>query len=345
MNFHSTNPAARRIASLRGLSPFLGSADSRATTASSGDEKKLTVPRATIRALLALLSVLLLSGVASAREPDKKVVLVITADASDYILAAGGTIAAMLGEDAEGYLVRVTNDDKDSWDLTPEETARRTREESEQAAKILGFKEVESLGYRAGELGGVSPTELRDRILFYIRLYKPTVMFIPNPYAEYVEVLDRFYVGQAAEDARRAASLSNYQPPFAVVGLETHITPELYYYAQPFDPRRREPESTATFVPQPKVLDIASTFDKKLRAAQALKTINHSMAMRIKDRLESTGRSLPLLKEVDEESVNKLVEINIRKLAEIAAEDTEHSRAEEFHYAGVEYQIPAKYLQ
>ncbi|MDA1314496.1 MAG: PIG-L family deacetylase [Acidobacteria bacterium] len=294
---------------------------------------------------LLVASLLLVFGSSPAAAADKKVVLVITADASDYILAAGGTIAKMLDAGAEGYLVRVTNDDKDSWDLTPEETARRTREESEQAAKILGFKEVESLGYRAGELGGVSPTELRDRILFYIRLYKPAVLFIPNPYAEYVEVLDRFYVGQAAEDARRAASLSNYQPPFAVVGLETHVTPELYYYAQPFDPRRREAESTATFVPQPKALDIASTFDKKLRAAQALKTINHSTAMRIKDRLESTDRRLPLLDEINEESVNRLVEINIHKLAEIAAKDTEHSQAEEFHYAGVEYQIPSKYLQ
>jgi len=295
--------------------------------------------------ILLCASLLLVFGAGTAPAADQKVVLVITADASDYILAAGGTIARLLDEGAEGYLVRVTNDDKDSWDLSPEETARRTREESETAAKILGFREVESLGYRAGELAGVSPTELRDRILFYIRLYKPAIMFIPNPYAEYVEVLDRFYVGQAAEDARRAASLSNYQPPFAVVGLETHITPELYYYAQPFDPRRREPESTATFVPQPKVLDIASTFDKKLRAAQALKTINHSMAMRIKDRLESTGRRLPLLEEVNEVSVSKLVEINVRKLAEIAAKDTEHTQAEEFHYAGVEYQIPTKYLQ
>ncbi|HUG80165.1 MAG TPA: PIG-L family deacetylase [Bryobacterales bacterium] len=290
-------------------------------------------------------SLLLAFGSSPAAAADKQVVLVITADASDYILAAGGTIAKMLDAGAEGYLVRVTNDDKDSWNLTPEETARRTRAESEAAARILGFKEVESLGYRAGELGGVSPTELRDRILFYIRLYKPAVMFIPNPYAEYVEVLDRFYAGQAAEDARRAASLSNYQPPFAVVGLETHITPELYYYAQPFDPRRREAESTATFVPQPKVLDIAATFDKKLRAAQALKTINHSTALRIKDRLESTGRRLPLLAEVNEESINQLVEINVRKLAEIAAKDTAHSQAEEFHYAGVEYQIPSKYLQ
>ena len=276
---------------------------------------------------------------------DSKVILVVTADASDYILAAGGTIAGMIEDGAEAYLVRVTNDDKDSWELTPEETARRVRDESETAAKILGFKEVESLGYRAGELGGVSPTELRDRILFYVRLYKPAVMFVPNPYAEYVEVLDRFYTGQAAEDARRAASLPNFQPPFKIVGLETHLTPELYYYAQPFDPRRREAESTATFAPQPKVVDISSTFAKKLRAAQALKTINDSMAMRIKDRLESTSRRLPLLDEVNEESVSRLVEISVRKLAEIAAKGTNHKQAEEFHYAGVEYQIPSKYLE
>ena len=284
-------------------------------------------------------------GVPSVKAADKKIVLVVTADASDYILAAGGTIAGMIEDGAEAYLVRVTNDDKDSWDLTPEETARRTREESEKAAKILGFKEVESLGYRAGELGGVSPTELRDRILFYVRHYKPAVMFIPNPYAEYVEVLDRFYTGQAAEDARRAASLQNYQPPFSVVGLETHITPELYYYAQPFDPRRREAESTATFTPQPRVMGISSTFDKKLRAARALVTINHSMTMRIKSRLDATKRKLPLLEEVDETSVKKLVEINVRKLAEIAARDTDHKQAEEFQYAGVEHQIPSKYLQ
>lgn len=292
--------------------------------------------------LIACLAIYVGVGAAAA---DKKVVLVVTADASDYVLAAGGTIAGMIEGGAEAYLLRVTNDDKDSWDLTPEETARRTREESEKAAKILGFKEVESLGYRAGELGGVSPTELRDRIMFYVRHYKPAVMFIPNPYAEYVEVLDRFYTGQAAEDARRAASLPNYQPPFSVVGLETHITPELYYYAQPFDPRRREAESTATFTPQPKVMDISSTFDKKLKAAQALGTINQSMAMRIKSRLESTNRKLPLLDEVDEASVKKLVEINVKKLAEIAAKDTAHKQAEEFQYAGVEYQIPSKYLE
>jgi len=274
-----------------------------------------------------------------------KVVLVVTADQTDYLWAAGGTIASMIDDGATAYLVRVTNDDKDSWDLSPEETARRARIENEEAAKILGIKEVRSLGYRAGELGGVSPTEIRDRLIFYVRLYKPDVMFIPNPYAEYVEVLDRFYAGQAAEEARRAAALENFQPPFSEVGLKAHITPELYYYAQPVDPRRREPESTATFVPQPKTFDIAGVFARKLRAAQALKTANRSLAMRIKDRLETTNRHLPLLDDVTEEAINHLVEINLTKLAALGARGTALKQAEEFQYAGVEYQIPAKYRQ
>jgi LmbE family N-acetylglucosaminyl deacetylase len=291
-------------------------------------------------------ALILLAAIFSSRAfpADNKVVLVVTADASDYILAAGGTIATMVAGGATAYLVRVTNDEKDSWDLPAEEAARRTSDESRQAARILGIKEVDSLGYRAGELGGVSPTELRDRIMFYVRLRKPDVMFLPNPYAHYVEVFDRFYAGQAAEEARHAAALENFEPPFAVAGLGPHLVPELYYYAQPFDPRRREPESTATFAPQPKVMDISAAFDKKLRAAQALKTINYSMAMRVKQRLESTGRQLPLLDKTDDISIQKLVEINVRKLSEIAAEKTSYKLAEEFEYAGEAFQIPSKYL-
>lgn len=284
-----------------------------------------------------ILFLFLMASLASA-----KTVLVVTADASDFVLAAGGSIAAMVEKGDRAILIRVTNDDKDSWNLSPEETALRTKAEVEQAAKILGIAQVHSLGYRAGELGGVSPTEIRDRILFYVRLVKPDVMIIPNPYAEYVEVLDRHYTGLAAEEARRIASLPNHQPPYGEVGLQPHVVRELYYYAQPFDPGRREAESTATFTPQPKVMDIAPGFNRKMRAAQALKTINYSTAMRIRQRLEESGRKLPLLDKADEAAVAKLVEINVRKLAEIAAKDSPHQQAEEFMYAGPDFQIPAK---
>ncbi len=193
------------------------------------------------------------------------VVLVVTADASDYLLSAGGTIAGMIAQGAAVYVIRVGNDEKDSYDLPAEETARRTRLESEDAGRILGVKEVVSLGYRSAELAAISFTELRDRLIFYIRLYKPRVLFIPNPYNEYDRVLDRYYTGWAAEDAWRSAGFATYGIPFAEAGLTPHQTPELYYYGQPFDLRRREPESTSTFVPEIKIVDISATLAQKVK--------------------------------------------------------------------------------
>jgi LmbE family N-acetylglucosaminyl deacetylase len=280
-----------------------------------------------------------------AAQTTKPVVLIVSADTENCLFAAGGAIADMVDRGASAYLIRVTNDDKDAADLSPEEAALRTRTESEQAAQILGVKEVVSMGYRAAELADVPFTTLRDRLMIYIRHYRPTVMFIPNPYTEYDRVLDRYYTGRAAEDAWRAASLENYLPPFTAAGLRPHLTPELYYYAQPLDPRRRDAESTATFVPQPKVVDISRTFDRKLKAVQALKTVNRAAAMRLKARLTSTGRRLPLLDVVNEVAINGLVEQNVRGLAKVAATGTPYPLAEEFRYAGLEFRIPAKYRQ
>ncbi len=260
-------------------------------------------------------------------------VLVVAADASDFVLAAGGTIAKMAEAGSAVYVIRVTNDEKDSWGLPPEETALRARAEADSAARALGVKEAISLGYRAAELADVSFSGIRDRLIFYIRHYKPSVMFIPNPYSEYDRVLDRYYTGAAAEDAFRVAALENFQLPHGDVGLAPHLTPELYYYAQPLDPRRKEPESTATFVPRPKSVDIASTLPKKLAAAAALKTSNESTARRLKARLDATGRRLPILDTVDESSIKRLAEINVRGLG----------TTEEFRYAGVEFRIPRKY--
>jgi hypothetical protein len=94
----------------------------------------------------------------------------------------------MVQRGAKAILVRVTNDDKTAWKLSPEEAAVFNRQEAEQAAKILGFQEVVSMGYRAHELADVPFTSLRDRLILDIRHYRPTAMFIPNPYAEYDRV-------------------------------------------------------------------------------------------------------------------------------------------------------------
>jgi len=127
------------------------------------------------------------------------------------------------------------------------------------------------------------------------------------------------------------------------VDLAPHLTPEVYYYAPPVDPARREPESTETFVPQPKMVDISGVLDKKIRAVQALKTINRSLAMRLKQRLEATERRLGLLDNVTDSAVAKLAEERVQGLAKVCAEDTSFSAAEEFRYAGVEFRIPVAY--
>ena len=270
-------------------------------------------------------------------------VMVITTDASNYVLHAGGTVAKMIDDGMEGVLIRIGNDEKDSWDASIEETALRTKQESEAAAKILGINKVISLGFRSSEFRDVPFTTMRDKLAYYIRFHKPRVLFIPNAHTQYDRNHDRYYGGRAAEDAWRAAAFKNYLPAMKDVDLGTHITPEVYYFAPPVDPARREAESTATFVPQPKMLDISGTLEKKIKAAQALKTINHSLAMRLKQRLESTDRKLDLLERVDEASINKLIEERVRGLAQLSAKDTDFRAAEEFRYAGVEFRIPAAY--
>ena len=257
-----------------------------------------------------------------------QVVVAITARGDDYLVYAGGTLAGMTAQGATLHVICATG-----------EVSGQARE----AAVLLGAKGIVSLGYREGELAGVSPTELRDRLIYYIRHYRPRIVFLPNPHAEYDESLDRYHAGLAAEQGVWASSRGNFQPAHALAGLEPHLTAEVYYYAPPVDPRRRELESTATFVPQPKVVDIAPHVERKLRAVQALASYNRRLAEDIRARLAITGRKLPLLE--SEDGLSRLVETRLRSLGHLAAEGTGYSLAEEFLHAGVGFQVPSAYLR
>jgi LmbE family N-acetylglucosaminyl deacetylase len=273
-----------------------------------------------------------------------KTMLIVAADAG-WLESAGGTVARRIGEGGDAILVRVGNDEKESWGLSPEETALRNRNESEAAAKLLGVKEVVSFGYRSSELRDVPHTTMRDRIMFLIRHHRPAALFFPNPHTEHDRNLDRYYVGAAAEDAWHCARYQNFLPAAGSAGLAPHIVSEVFYYSPPVDPRRREPESTATFVPQPLRVDIADAFQRKLKAALAMRTVNRNRAMRVKQTLEAAGRRLPLLETVNDRAIDKLAEENLRGLGAVCAEGSAYKLAEEFRYAGIEYGIPSKYLR
>ena len=196
------------------------------------------------RRILAFVSLIFLASLAPLAAQigeTNNTVVVITSDASNYVLHAGGTVAKMIEDGMEGILIRIGNDEKDSWDLSPEETALRTKQESEAAAKILGIDKVISLGFRSSDFRDVPFTTMRDRLAYYIRVHKPRVLFIPNPHTQYDRNHDRYYGGRAAEDAWRAAAFKNYLPAMKDVSLGAHVTPEVYYFAPLVDPARREP--------------------------------------------------------------------------------------------------------
>ncbi len=271
-------------------------------------------------------------------------VLIVASDAA-WLECAGGTIALKIAAGSPAILVRVGNDEKESWGLSREETAWRNRTEMEAAAKLLGISEVVSLGYQSSEMQSVPHTSIRDRLILLIRRHRPSALFIPNPHTEHDRNLDRYYIGAAAEDAWHCARFANFLPAVAPSGLAPYIVPDVFYFSPPLDPRRREPEAPATFVPKPVRIDIASTFPRKLSAVLALRTINHSRAMRLKQSLEATGRRLPLLDTVNDRSSAQLAEENLRGLAVLSAEGSPYKLAEEFRHAGIEYGIPSKYLR
>jgi len=281
-------------------------------------------------------------GAALAAATPAKSLLIVASDAG-WLACAGGTVAKMIGEGATAVLVRIGNDEKEGWGITPEEAAFRNRTESEASAKLLGIQEVVSFGYRSSELRDVPHTTMRDRLIWLIRHHRPTALLFPNPHTEHDRNLDSYYAGAAAEDAWHCARYRNFLPSPGPQALPPYIVPDVYYYSPPLDPRRREPESTPTFVPQPVQVDIAATFAKKLTAARAMRTYNRSTAMRLKQSLEASGRRLPLLATVDQPAIDKLAEENLRGLARICANGSSYTMAEEFRHAGIEYGIPTKY--
>ena len=67
-----------------------------------------------------------------------------------------------------------------------------------------------------------------------------------------------------------------------------------------------------------------------------------ALDMKRYEQIQVTGYYVKGTEQASEHELRQLVEINVRKLAEIAAKDSEYKMAEEFLYAGAEFQVPAK---
>jgi hypothetical protein len=204
-----------------------------------------------------------------AQSSSQPVVLVVAADTESCFLSTGGTVSLMVQRGAKAILVRVTNDAKSAWKLSPEEAALRNRQEAEQAGKILGFQEVVSMGYRAHELADVPFTSLRDPIL-YIRHYPYRHLFRIHTLNTTAHSI---YYSCAAECVALASIDNHVLPAQQAAQRSTSIA------APPLDPSCRE--SKAHICSATSDARYCERLCQKVASRESLKTINRAFAMQL----------------------------------------------------------------
>ncbi|HZT32270.1 MAG TPA: PIG-L deacetylase family protein [Bryobacteraceae bacterium] len=279
------------------------------------------MPSFSRRNFLALAAAAAQAARAQTRPYEGRSLVVITAHADDFTIFAGGTIAKLIDQGYTGHLIRVTNDEKDSYDLDLGETSHRNTVEMREAARILGINDVHSLDFRNDEMDAISETEVRARLILWFRKLKPWTIFTFDPSAKYEENPDHKKTARAAEDAAWTAQGHLFLEEQFTLGLNRWAVLDRYYWA-------RAPENQDVN----KVVDISATIDRKIRAVQAHKTMMRHTAYSLKEKLAEAHLRLPLLDTINEESVNRLIEIETRETAAAVGRKHGMQYAEFFHY-------------
>ena len=209
-------------------------------------------------------------------------VLVIAAHPDDPEFLAGGTIARLAREGREIAYVIVTNGDKGSGDRSTTSGALIPirKDEQRQAARVLGVRVMEFLGYEDGELEDTR--DLRRDIIREIRQWRPDLIITLNPYRTY----DNF-PGWHRDHRTTARVVLDCVYPLA----RDHLSfPELLPDYEPHKVR----EVYLVQWEQPRlVLDITDTMEVKLEAIRCHKSqVGDFKAFeaRMRNRAETLGK-------------------------------------------------------
>ena len=190
-----------------------------------------------------------------------KTILVFTPHPDDETFSMGGTLALLAKNGNRIHIIIYTNDNKGSLDLemTRERLARIRKAEEEKACALLGIpkEHIHWLGYEDGDLEYAEPRALRGTIARYIKLYRPDVVFSPDPGATWSQwhKTDHRMAANITNDAFIAAEWHLYYPEHLLVeNLEPFNVSEIYFY----------------YSQQPNYeINITSVFKEKMQAALA----------------------------------------------------------------------------
>lgn len=215
------------------------------------------------------------------------VFVAVHAHASELPYFGAGFAAKLLGEGHTGYLVRTTNDETSGGGSNAQNVLSNETDHSAMA-RAIGFKDVFELYYSSGRMIGISPVELRGRLVFLLRLLKPDVVLSFRRSSEGEPDADRWVTGRAVEQACLTAGSTNEFHEHFEAGLQPHVVRDRYWFhahsGQPFDT----------------TIDIGPFLDQKIEAIVACRSQGEGSAgTALRARLAREGRRLPLLGEDD----------------------------------------------
>jgi len=255
------------------------------------------------------------------RPHEGKVLATIAPHSDDHPIFAGGTVAQLIAEGYTGYLIRTSNDEKDSYDLTLGETVAANERDNEAMAKALGIKQVFNLDYRNHHMDDESRSEMRCRLIFLIRLLKIDTIFSYDPWGHYEENPDHYVTAQCVEAACwMAAGHLDFPEQFAA-GLKPHAVREKYYYA-------RGPQEVN------RVVDVSTTIEQKFAAIRANRTMIGNMVRELRDTLAVRKLKLPQLEGDIDKAIAAYIDLRFRTISERRAAPYGLKHVELFHYIG-----------
>lgn len=272
-----------------------------------------------------------------------KVLAAIQPHCDDLSLFAAGTIAKLIKEGYEGYLIRTTNDDHAGIGETVGDVIKNNSIDNEAVAKALGLKKVFDLGYRNHMMDNYSMQDIRGRLIFLFRLLKVDTIITYDPWGHYEENPDHYITAQAVESARWMAGGGRDYPEHLEAGIQPYSVTERYYFA-------RGPQLVN------RIVDISATIEKKIDAN--LVNVSQGPAgesgAALKNKLEKEGKYLPLLGNTNTEANRNYIkhfvlDIDSKNLRGVPS-DKEVGKpyqlewAERFHYIGIEASQVTRYV-
>jgi len=277
-------------------------------------------------------------------QPHKgKVLAAIQPHCDDLSLFAAGTVAKLIKEGYEGYLIRTTNDDHAGIGETVGDVIKNNDSDNKAVAKALGLKKVFDLGYRNHMMDNYSMQDIRGRLIFLFRLLKVDTIICYDPWGHYEENPDHYVTAQAVEAARWMAGGSRDYPEHFEAGLKPHAVSERYYFA-------RGPQLVN------RIVDISGTLEQKINANLVNVTQGPAgeAGAALRKKLEKEGKYLPLLGNSDDEANRNYIrhfvlDIDSKNLRGVPS-DKEVGKpyqlewAERFHYIGPEASALTKYI-